>query len=356
MFCWDHATSTTAWQFLTHRRLGGSKRPGMTYYLRHALQFFKNPKTANVDAETRGFCSALLTKNNTNAVSNAANNVVLQGKFKAAFDSTRQDFITLMSAYCCAHPVYLHQCQAAASDGDGLPRKLLPAHGDINALARVCVLMSLPEAQPMWQHIANEGRSRVHVDNPQARLVSTNEEVETQLLNKYVNCASFQAPHAVSLAPYNVQVNINPTMPPNPPKSVAWLREARADLKRIMAACTTGFVYKTGRGHGSLHLVFACMHMSLATNSECRWERRCRPRHAVLEVVPSRCTGHVRVVALGARTQCSCTLHCLDRRIFPSRHWRCQWTPQWSISAAQPQSSDPRQQNSRCPREDHSFR
>ena len=328
----------------------------MTYYLRHALKFFKNPKTANVDADARGFFSALLTPHNTNAVSTAAKNVVFKTKFVAAFQATRQEFTNTMTAYCSANPVYLHQIKPAASDGDGLPRKLLPAHGDINALARVCVLMSLPEAQAMWNHISNEGRGRVNIDDPRAKLVATNEEVETQLLNKYLNSPSFTAPNTVSLAPYNVQVTVDPSVPPNPPKSLAWLRDARADLRRIMAACTTGFAYKTGKGQGTVNAVFTCMHISLATDFTCRWDRRCRPRHAVLEVVPPGCTGHVHVVALGSRTQRSCTLLCLDRPHLPYRRWRRQRTTCCRISAAELQSIVPRQPNSRCPREDHSFR
>ena len=251
-FAWKTSTPSTAWDFLSNHNHGKQHKRGMTFFLRHAMQLFVQPATTISD-ELRGFFTALLTPGQPKMFVKPDTNIILRQKFlAAAHECVWEDFTDRMHLYCVANPVFRHKAQPTeeAAGPNKLPQHLLPSHGDINALARVVVLLSFPEAQPVWNRIANESRSREAVDNPAANLVAVNEEMEMQLLNSYLNSATFTAQHSVSLAPYNVPVNVDPSIVPDPPKSLVWLRASRQMIKRIAAACSSGFVKKTGNGHG----------------------------------------------------------------------------------------------------------
>ena len=57
--------------------------------------------------------------------------------------------------------MYRHGHRLQHQDGNAdekLAPSLLPVHTDINVLARLVVLMTLTEAQTLWQIIANESK------------------------------------------------------------------------------------------------------------------------------------------------------------------------------------------------------
>jgi hypothetical protein len=102
--------------------------------------------------------------------------------------------------------------------------------------------------QQLWQVIANEDRSRAALDDPNAKIAFVNEKVEMQLLDTFLNAEDYKAPHKVSLAAYNPSVEVDPTLPPRPPKSLQWFREQRRWVKLVMASIQTRFAKKTGGG------------------------------------------------------------------------------------------------------------
>lgn len=145
---------------------------------------------------------------------------------------------------------HTHRLPQADNADERLASSLLPVHTEINLLARLVVLMSLTEAQALWQIIANENRDRSGIDNKACSIQSANEEAEQQLLNKYFNAESWSAPHSVTLICYGLSVQVDPSKAPTTPKAIVWLREKRAFLKRVMGAVTARFANKTGNGYG----------------------------------------------------------------------------------------------------------
>jgi hypothetical protein len=230
--------------FLTSKILGTVKKRGMGCYLRHALKTLSKVKPATAQSS---FFDGLL-KAGQKALGNAANKgTELTRNFKVAFESNQDTFCSAMSAYVLGQPVKLYSSQHTTDDGRLIPVNHLPQHQDLNALARVIVLMSDPEVQTQWHTIANEDRSRQGVDDRNASRTATNEKLETELLDKYFNNSSYKAPHSVDLSPYE-QVKLDPTAAPTPPKSLHWFREQRRWAKVVMGCIQTRFVRKTGRG------------------------------------------------------------------------------------------------------------
>jgi hypothetical protein len=205
-FDWNEATADTAFNFLSSKVLGTLKRKGMSCYMRNALKSLMksigDPK--NVDAV---YFSALCGAGDTKAFNNSASNVVLKRHFESAFQKHRVDLAKAMTTYVVSHPVKLY-----AQDPHRLPQDLLPSHGEVNALARMVVLMSEPEVQTMWDAVANESRHRENVDNPVATLRARNDEIETQLLQNYFNSVNYKAPNAVNLAAFKGATSPPPRM------------------------------------------------------------------------------------------------------------------------------------------------
>ena len=117
-----------------------------------------------------------------------------------------------------------------------LSQELLPTHGDINAWARLIVVMSEPAAQQAWGDLANELRTRAASgDDVQQGLAVRNVQLETLILSEYLNNAAYTAPNFVCLDPFSLSVAVDPSKVPSPPKTVHWLRETRGEVKKIMA-------------------------------------------------------------------------------------------------------------------------
>jgi hypothetical protein len=193
-FDWNAATADTAFNFLSSKVLGTLKRKGMSCYMRNALKSLMksigDPK--NVDAV---YFSALCGAGDTKAFNNSASNVVLKRHFESAFQKHRADLAKAMTTYVVSHPVKLY-----AQDPYRLPQDLLPSHSEVNALARMVVLMSEPEVQSMWQEVVNESRSRESIDNAAASHRARTDAIETRLLDEYFNCVAYTAPNAVNLS------------------------------------------------------------------------------------------------------------------------------------------------------------
>jgi hypothetical protein len=92
--------------------------------------------------------------------------------------------------------------------------------------------------------------------------------VEEELLARFFHNELWKAPtRALSvMSAYNFSVTVDPSVPPKERKSLVWFRDTKQELRRLMggksvfnlftilhvccAACMTGFVKKTGNGHG----------------------------------------------------------------------------------------------------------
>jgi hypothetical protein len=266
-FDWDKADADTAHNFLTSNILGTVSKRGMGNYLRHALKTLVKV-AGNQKTEQSLFFDGLL-KAGAKALSNAAKKGTdLKRHFKIAFDSSRHSFVPAMVEYVLSHPVKLYQSLDPTDDGRLISINHLPQHADINALARVIVLMSDPQVlfptltaryittmchstcqvQQLWQVVANEDRSRAAIDDPSAKMGVVNENIEMQLLDSFLNADEYKAPNKVNLAPYSPCVQVDPTLPPRPPKTLLWFREQRRWVKVVMASIQSRFTRKTGGG------------------------------------------------------------------------------------------------------------
>jgi len=246
-FSWETANGESAYKFLTSKILGTLKRRGMGCYMRHALTALV--KIVDIDAASKSFFSGLLSARNNKAIASAQASVEFKRHFTTSWSLHRDSMCVPMNTYVYGHPVKLYHATDSESTGERLISvNLLPKHGDINALARVVVLMSEPEVQNLWQLIVNEDRSRDAVDNHEQSLVVRNQQIETELLQRYFNNSSYKASHSVSLAAYSATVAVDPSHPPSPGKTLAWLREQRRYLRVVMGACQTNFAKKTGGG------------------------------------------------------------------------------------------------------------
>jgi hypothetical protein len=239
-FNWDAATAEDAMSFVTSKVLGSPVRKGMGAYLRQVLKVFK--KLLDSSSNEHAFFTGLLQSGNK-ALSSVEHNRDFRRHFSTAWDLKKTDAAKAMILYSTSHPVclYLERRQ-------GLPENLKPRHAEIDALARVAVLMSYPEVQPMWQEVGNESRKRSSTDNPEDRLTKRNEAIEMTLLSNYFNNPQFTAPCSVSLQAYAPTVSIDPSKPPEQPKTLAWFRDQKRYLKVLMGHVIVHCVKKTGEG------------------------------------------------------------------------------------------------------------
>jgi hypothetical protein len=106
----------------------------------------------------------------------------------------------------------------------------------------------MSQAQELWHAISNESRTRQAIDDQQAARAVVNERIEMTLLTEFLNNKNYTAPHAVDLKAYHRGLQIDPSKPPEVPKSLPWFRENRRFLKVAMAGIKTAFVGKTGEG------------------------------------------------------------------------------------------------------------
>lgn len=279
-FDWSTATAETSMTFLTSKILGTVKKRGMGCYLRHALKILSKVKPPTAQSL---FFQGLL-KAGQKALANAANKgTELTRHFKTAFDSNKELFVRAMTTYVLGQPVRLYSCEHPSDDGRLIPQNHLPKHQDLNALARVIVLMSDPEVQTLWHSISNEDRTRQAVDDRNATRAVTNDKLETQLLDDYFNNSTYKAPHSVNLSPYAPSVQLDPTAAPTPAKSLQWFREQRRWAKVVMGCIQTRFARKTGGGEmgadgadadtvffnycrGDLLVMFLWLHWERGTN------------------------------------------------------------------------------------------
>ena len=234
----------------------------MGCYLRHALGSFAKLLP---DSQHAAYFGGLL-KAGQKATTNAETNKVLKRHFEDAFGASNKGLVDAMISYVASHPVRLYATRNEADDGHLIPKKHLPQHGDINALARVIVLMSEPmvhnpsplllfckifiivyQVQDMWHAVANESRDREAIDSALANRKVVNEVIETSLLTNYFNSAAYTAPNTVNLSPYVIS-SLDPSKPPEQPKSLVWFREQRRFLRVCMAGIQTRVVKHTGDG------------------------------------------------------------------------------------------------------------
>jgi hypothetical protein len=278
-FNWSTATPESVLRFLTSKQLGTLKRRGMGSYLRNALKILG--KTLKQDKDkAAAFFSGLLSVKGEKALAQANSTAEFKRYFLESWTQNAEELNRQMAAYNAMYPVKLYKSNVTSQDGKMLPHHLLPRHGELNALARVCVLMSDPAVQTMWHQVANENRSRAALDDKANQSIAVvNEQIETTLLNDFLNSDTYFAQNYVNLSPYlgNGCVTIDPSKPPRPAKNLVWFREQRRYLRVIMAACTMQFVKKTGEGergadnsdidtrfykfcHGDLLLMFMWLH------------------------------------------------------------------------------------------------
>ncbi len=115
----------------------------MGSYLRFALQaLVKLQPAANYSSYFCGFLKA-----GTKIVSNAGSNKDLKLKFVEAFAASKAQITEAMKVYLTGHPVKFYHVRNETDDGRLIPMAHVPMHGDINAMARVIVLMSEPTVQ-----------------------------------------------------------------------------------------------------------------------------------------------------------------------------------------------------------------
>ena len=141
-FDWSNATADTAFIFLTSKELGTAKRRGMGCYLRHALQSFVKLRPSS--SHSIFFSGLLQLKGTQKALASAGTNKELKRHFAEAFAVSQSGVIAAMQAYVTSHPVKLYAVRNEAEDGNLIPLSHMAQHGDINALARVIVLMAEP--------------------------------------------------------------------------------------------------------------------------------------------------------------------------------------------------------------------
>ena len=143
-FDWSTATAETSLNFLTSKILGTVKKRGMGCYLRHALKTLSKVKPATPHSL---FFEGIL-KAGQKALGNAAQKgTELKSHFKTGFESNKELFVRTMNTYVLGQPVKLYACNHPSDDGRLIPLNHLPQHSDLNALARVIVLMSDPTVQ-----------------------------------------------------------------------------------------------------------------------------------------------------------------------------------------------------------------
>ncbi len=143
---------------MTSSILGTLKKKGMGTYLRHALKTFVKISKKKTGPNPRDpvslfFEGILRAGAGQKAIGNAAkgNNAEFKGHFTASFDTHKDVFIHEMNMYVLGHPVKLFTSHHETETGGRshlFPAHHLPQHSDINALARVVVLMSEPEVSP----------------------------------------------------------------------------------------------------------------------------------------------------------------------------------------------------------------
>ena len=248
---WKDVTPQELWSIMTNPQYGRSCAVGMSTHLRHAIKMMKD--CDNVPPESSGFLSAIVAPGNTKSLNNPDKNVQLKEHFEKACGVARSFVMQKMAEYCAGHPIHVYKTAARPSNctspppfvafimaftrvSAALSQELLPTHSDINAWARLIVVMSEPSAQQVWGDLANELRTRAGSgDDRQQSLAVRNVDLETLILSEYMNNASYTAPHFVCLDPFSLSVAVDPSKVPTPPKTVNWLRETRGDLKKLMA-------------------------------------------------------------------------------------------------------------------------
>jgi hypothetical protein len=115
----------------------------MGHYFRHALKTFTTLPGQQNTAQSQ-FFSGLL-KAGPKAVTTASKKSAdLKRHFKTSFDASKVSFVAKMKAYIIKSPVRLYTSHNDKDDNRLIPTHHMPQHGDINALARVIVLMSEP--------------------------------------------------------------------------------------------------------------------------------------------------------------------------------------------------------------------
>ena len=145
-FQWESATAETALTFLTSGILGTQSKRGMGNYLRHALKSLV--KLTDKDSPAQLFFAGLLNARQKAISSSHHKDVEFKRHFKTAFDACKAGFISEMNKYVLVNPVKLYMTTNDADDCRLLPIRHLPQHSEINALARVVVLMSDPQVLP----------------------------------------------------------------------------------------------------------------------------------------------------------------------------------------------------------------
>ncbi len=85
-----------------------------------------------------------LLRGTQKALASAGNNKDLKRHVADAFTFSRLSVTAAMQVYVTSHPVKLYAVRNQAEDGGLIPISHLAQHGDINALARVIVLMAEP--------------------------------------------------------------------------------------------------------------------------------------------------------------------------------------------------------------------
>jgi hypothetical protein len=235
---WDVQTPQAIWDLLTSEGHGTATRAGMTSFFRHVVKFLS--VNTVIDADNKQFFGLLLQTDKALNAKQAKANVPFKSHFLKAAADDALGIRLCCSTYNASRPVYWHPRKAARAK-DTLNKELLPSHGEVDAWCRLILLLVHPNAQALWHAAANPSTNRAAHDDPSLGLTQYTEKVEQKIMDEYFNHISFTAPHAVNLSPYGVQIAIDPSKPPQQPKSVVWMRDTRQKLRRLMSACTKGF-------------------------------------------------------------------------------------------------------------------
>jgi hypothetical protein len=148
-FQWESATAETALTFLTSGILGTQAKRGMGNYLRHALKTLVQLTEKDPAAQPSSLFFAGLLNAGQKAISSSHHrDVEFKQHFKTAFDACKAALATDMNKYVLSYPVKLYMTTNDADDARLLPTRHLPQHSEINALARVVVLMSDAQVFP----------------------------------------------------------------------------------------------------------------------------------------------------------------------------------------------------------------
>lgn len=245
---WSVQTGNMLWTLLISESLGPASGKGMTYFLREIVKCLSCASKTSADA--KAFFLVILKQKKCFSGKAAGANKDFKVHFISAADSDIVKTREHCKEYVVVNPIYWHRAKVSVAK-DRLNEDLLPAHGDVNSIARLLVLLVDSAAQPLWHGAANPETARASFDDKDLALAIVTERIEQKIMDDFFNNITYKAENSVSLSVYSPKFLIDPTKPPAVPKTVVWMRDQRNKMKRIMAACSTKY-NASGNGAGGL--------------------------------------------------------------------------------------------------------